>query len=443
MVSDINSGSVNRTRVFCPLCRASHDAAIERRNGEIHGRVFCPRGERTTRLSSDADLFLKIRARGRRPSLGRFLRTEGVLLSLLDVTSGCNFRCPICYADSGREATPYFLPVGEALQRVQAAKSKGIWEVTLMGGEPTVHPGLIEMVRGIRAFRLRPVLVSNGLLLGEDPSLAERLKAAGLAKVNLQFDTFDVEVHRRMRGNDFVDRKIAALHNVLRAGLSLGIITTVTRLNLKELKRIVEFALSFAPQLSTITLDPATPDGRYEIPADTVVDREEVIHELIDSQAISGVTADHFWPVPHYRPWGMQVHPDCGAALYLRVGDGRGELVDDIVDLGSLFNRMAANTMGASKLARNLVLVHYILRATKPGRWLDVLKSLAGLIRTSPRRGLGAVYIGSFVGSAFWDMERIAGCPASFLTKEGLAPPCLHYSPLKQWVLRENERRCA
>ena len=148
----------------------------------------------------------------------------------------------------------------------------GAWSVSLMGGEPTVHPQLLEIIRGIREqVGLRVALASNGLLFGTDSRFAVRLKEAGLAKVNLQFDTFKEDVHQVLRGNTFVPEKITAAENIIEAGLSLGTITTVTTLNLGEMKDIVEFGLSYSPQLSTITFDAATQAGRYELDDGTLV----------------------------------------------------------------------------------------------------------------------------------------------------------------------------
>jgi len=430
---------VNRTRVFCAACRASHDAAIERLGNRIVGRVYCPAGERTVPLSSDAALFLKFRRRGRRPPLSAFPRSDGILISLLDVTNGCNFRCPICYADAAPADGARFLPVEEAVARARAARRKGIWEVSLIGGEPTVHPELPAMIRGIRALGLRVTVSSNGYLFGRDPGLAARLKAAGLAKVNVQFDTFDRETHRRLRGNDAVGEKIAACDNLLRAGVTVGTITTVTTLNLKELKRIVEFGLARAPRLSTITFDAATPEGRYELPADTIVDRESIIRELVASEAVSGLTEDHFWPTPHFPPWRMAVHPDCGAACFLRAEAGRTELVDGFVNLAALFDRMARAPAISSRVLRTLALIWLIVGATRRGRRRDVFRAVAGTARGDARCGLVAVYAGSFVGGRFWDEERIAGCPASYLEADGFVPPCLRYLPARDAVMAEAE----
>ena len=101
---------------------------------------------------------------------------EGVIS--WNVNTACNYRCTYCTQrfkeDRGRWArdTPRFL---EAFGR----HLEGRWEIKLSGGEPFVHPTLLELVRGIVSLGHRLSVVTNfsaseGKLWARPPRLSLR-----------------------------------------------------------------------------------------------------------------------------------------------------------------------------------------------------------------------------------------------------------------------------
>jgi len=67
-------------------------------------------------------------------------------------------------------------PAEDVLDYAAQAKAAGFQEVALLGGEPTMHANIAEIVDGIRQRDLVPILVTNGLNL--KPSLVEALSAS-------------------------------------------------------------------------------------------------------------------------------------------------------------------------------------------------------------------------------------------------------------------------
>ncbi len=294
-----------------------------------------------------------------------------------------------------------------------------------------MHPDLPDIVKTIRKMGVKTIMATNGLRLAEDSRYAGILKKCGLHKVNLQLDAFDKTVHQQMRGNTLVDEKIRAAGNVVAAGLRLGIITTVTELNLQELGQIAEFGLSLAPTLSTIVFQTATTAGRFTLPENTLVDRERIIQRLLDSGVLPDATMDDVWPLPSYQPWGMRVHPDCGVNMMLTVDGGKHELLPRILDLDALYGRMGRNTMRPHWIARNLAPLYYVLSTARPGKRIHLMKHLAGFLLGSKRRGMVIIGIGSVLTEQFFDQQRISSCATSELTKDGPISLCVHYSPMQ------------
>ena len=88
------------------------------------------------------------------------------------------------------------LTTAEIRRLVQIFARLGVDKIRLTGGEPTVHPDLLTIVRDIRAAGITRIsMTTNGLRLTE---LAAPLKAAGLERVNVSVDTLDPDRFHRV-----------------------------------------------------------------------------------------------------------------------------------------------------------------------------------------------------------------------------------------------------
>ena len=65
----------------------------------------------------------------------------------LEITGKCNLLCTHCYADSGPEADLYGNMAFEDWTRaISEAAELGCRQIQFIGGEPTMHPRLDDMV---------------------------------------------------------------------------------------------------------------------------------------------------------------------------------------------------------------------------------------------------------------------------------------------------------
>ena len=128
----------------------------------------------------------------------------------ISVTDRCNLRCVYCMPKDGLQWQPRAdqLTVEEIARVVATAAKGGVKRVRLTGGEPLVHPEIVEIVRRIAAIRgIEEVsLTTNAMLLER---LAQPLAEAGLKRVNVSLDTLNPERFRGItRGGDI--RRVAA-----------------------------------------------------------------------------------------------------------------------------------------------------------------------------------------------------------------------------------------
>lgn len=138
----------------------------------------------------------------------------------VSLTDRCNLRCVYCMPAEGIT----FRPPGELLQDeeilllIRIAAELGVRKVRLTGGEPTVRPGIVDLVSGIRAIPgIRDIAITtNGILLEH---LAEPLAKAGLNRVNVSLDTLDPEKFRRITRGGSLQRVLAGIEAASHSGL--------------------------------------------------------------------------------------------------------------------------------------------------------------------------------------------------------------------------------
>jgi cyclic pyranopterin phosphate synthase len=135
------------------------------------------------------------------PSSGTAIDAFGRAMTYLRIslTDRCNFRCLYCMPAVGMKFQPRdeHLTDDELLRLVQLFARTGVTKIRLTGGEPTIRPRLVELVRGIKANpEIKEVsMTTNALLLGR---LAEPLAEAGLDRVNVSIDTLDPDRFKLM-----------------------------------------------------------------------------------------------------------------------------------------------------------------------------------------------------------------------------------------------------
>jgi GTP 3',8-cyclase len=123
----------------------------------------------------------------------------------ISLTDRCNLRCVYCMPLEGLRFLPNaeMLTAEEIERVVRAAVRVGFRKFRLTGGEPTLRLDLLEIVERLAAVPGvgELALTTNGLLMAK---LAEPLKRAGLARINVHLDSLKpATVERLMRWGNF------------------------------------------------------------------------------------------------------------------------------------------------------------------------------------------------------------------------------------------------
>jgi hypothetical protein len=149
---------------------------------------------------------------------------------VLSITNSCNLRCPICFTYN-REDRTWHIPVEEMKRTVDwiITASGRVDVINLTGGEPTLHPDLLEVLRVCRRPEIgRITMNSNGVRLAEDYDLCRRLAELDVYVI-LSLNTFDPEISRRLHGRDLTAVKQQAIENLARAGARMTLLHVLIR----------------------------------------------------------------------------------------------------------------------------------------------------------------------------------------------------------------------
>jgi uncharacterized radical SAM superfamily Fe-S cluster-containing enzyme len=304
------------TRSICPRCRRVIDAKILLRDNKVFMRKRCPDcGPFEALIYSDAKAysnFGKFNKPGTIPlAYGTEIQNscpydcglcpdhqQHTCLGIIEVNSNCNMDCPLCFS----EARPGFSLTLEEVEQMldDLVRTEGRPEVVqLSGGEPTIHPQIIDFVRVAKARDIPFVMINtNGKRIAHDDRFLEQLNEVR-PSLYFQFDGFDPQTCRILRGEpNVIDEKLRALDRLAQIGLSVTLVPAIERgVNEHEVGTIVEFAIQH-PAIRGINFQPVFHAGRHlendPMKRMTIPD----IIKLIEEQTAGKFVASDFVPVP-------------------------------------------------------------------------------------------------------------------------------------------------
>jgi radical SAM protein with 4Fe4S-binding SPASM domain len=160
------------------------------------------------------------------------------LLSMeIEFSRICNFRCSYCYVDAKVECTNE-LSRQEIRDVILQAKELGARKIIILGGEPSVYPHLVEMLRFLGKEGLEVEMFTNGS--GIDRALAAVL-AEERVRVALKLNSRDEKIQDQLAGKKGAFSIINSALSALQAAgypskeLFLAISTVICRQNIEEL----------------------------------------------------------------------------------------------------------------------------------------------------------------------------------------------------------------
>lgn len=274
-----------QTVSLCETCLAPVPAKILLEDGRVYYQKRCrTHGVQKSLISSDAHYWLRcfnwIKP-GDRPMDFQTRIDHGCpydcglcpdheqhsCLALIEITDHCNLTCPTCFAVSApAKANNLSLKEVESMLDALVASEGEPDLVQISGGEPTLHPQILEILAAAKERPIRHLMLNtNGIRLARDPAFVEALAAFKPGfEIYLQFDSLHDEALKDLRGAALTRMRQQALENLERVGISTTLVCVVKRgVNDHELGAIINHALQWSC-VRGVTFQPVQDTGRNE-----------------------------------------------------------------------------------------------------------------------------------------------------------------------------------
>lgn len=151
------------------------------------------------------------------------------------ILTGCNLSCRHCYINTEQHGTKTL-----SLETIRAwltlfARPERQTNLILLGGEPTMHPDLAEVIRSAGEMRYNVTVDSNGYLFHD---LLDRVSPLELDYLSFSLDGPDGSVNDPIRGEGVFEVCTGNLRKAVAKGFRTSLIYTVSSLNIEHLHRM-------------------------------------------------------------------------------------------------------------------------------------------------------------------------------------------------------------
>ena len=166
------------------------------------------------------------------------------LFCVWNFTNRCNLKCRHCYQDSEHQLLADELTLEEKLDVVDQLGKAYVPMLALAGGEPTICPDILPVLRRAQQHKIHTTIATNGVTM--TPELAGQLAEAGVKYVEISLDSVNAERHDAFRGVPGMwERSVRGMKTVVATpGMRLGVAMCVHQGNYGEVRDMLEFAIS-------------------------------------------------------------------------------------------------------------------------------------------------------------------------------------------------------
>jgi len=479
--SEPQSTLIKTTKSLCPECLQILDAKIFENGGKVYIIKKCPRhGIFEDLYFGDYEMYRRFEkwthdGKGiENPAIAdenpvcpkacglcKLHKTHTALANIV-VTNRCDLTCWYCffYAKAmGYLYEPTLAQIRGMLKNLRAERPVAPNALQLTGGEPTLHPQILEILEAAKEEGFDHVqLNTNGIRIAKDPEFTRAVRERGVNTLYLSMDGVTAKTNPK----NFWEVP-SIIENCRKTGMGIVFVPTVINtVNDHEVGDILKYGLKNIDTVRGVNYQPVSLVGRitkadvrkYRI---TIPDVCERLNEQTDGM----VTKDDFYPIPtvaaltHFieamtgvPKYELTTHFACGAATYLFVGDdGKVVPITRFVDVNGLMewlNEKSEELKQARFKKLKMIgmlpkLASFIEKENQPAG-LNLASMLFNILAKKDYRSLGALHHKSlFVGMMHfmdlwnYDIERVERCCVHYAQPDGRIVPFCAFNVIPQW----------
>ncbi|WP_280443388.1 radical SAM protein [Nocardia brasiliensis] len=156
------------------------------------------------------------------------------------ITEACQLRCEHCYMGE-RLDRALKMPLPKIVETLTTWRRLGSSKVTLLGGEPTLHPYFGDAVRAAKTIGYEHVITTTNAQVSAAKKFRQ-LAPADFAYVQVSLDGGSAETHDKVRGNGTFDVAMETTAELTSRGFDTRIICTVNKANESDVLRLLDIA---------------------------------------------------------------------------------------------------------------------------------------------------------------------------------------------------------
>ena len=162
----------------------------------------------------------------------------------ISVTERCNFRCQYCMPEKPFSWVPKenLLTFEELFEFVKVAIDEGVKKIRITGGEPLLREDLDSFIKMVYDYKndIDLAMTTNAFLL---KGVAQRLKDAGLKRINVSIDTLKPEVAEAITGKDVLAHVLEGVNEAIKVGLHVKVnMVPMKGMNAQEIIDVLEYS---------------------------------------------------------------------------------------------------------------------------------------------------------------------------------------------------------
>jgi MoaA/NifB/PqqE/SkfB family radical SAM enzyme len=158
------------------------------------------------------------------------------------ISSQCNRRCTYCFLPADFFSSGAKMGIAEFAGVVEWSRQHGVTEITLLGGEPSLHRSFADMVRLAHNLGLKVRVVTNGHKRFRQLIEGGAVLPRHLSRVAVSFDTLDPEIQDSFRGAGAWHDATETIKLLQASGVLFDVNVTAVRSVLDGLPALIDYA---------------------------------------------------------------------------------------------------------------------------------------------------------------------------------------------------------
>jgi MoaA/NifB/PqqE/SkfB family radical SAM enzyme len=187
---------------------------------------------------NDTAAFLQIIAEELQPT--SFNNTEQSSVSApigveLEITTTCNLRCKHCLQS---DYSKLFMAIEKARWIIDTIINTGVFEISIIGGEPFAHPQACDIIRYAHDCGLAVGLTTNGSLITNE--YIRRMSGLDNLSIAVSIDGIGRD-HDYIRGSGVFAKIDQTIRQMIEAGIEVEAMFTITSYNIKKYRPVLDY----------------------------------------------------------------------------------------------------------------------------------------------------------------------------------------------------------